>query len=51
MIEGILMVLGATLLIANNRFGGILVAFAVLVQVITVDNPILQTSDTNSDNA
>ncbi len=45
------MVIAATLLIANNKLGGYLIAFVVLLQALTVDNPILQTSDTNSEYA
>ena len=45
------MVIGATLLIANNKLGGLIVAFVVLLQALTVDNPILQTSDTNAEYA
>ena len=39
--EGLLMVIGATLFIANNKVGGFLVAGAVLLQALTVDNYLL----------
>ena len=45
------MVIAATLLIANNKLGGYLIAFVVLLQALRFDNPILQTSDTNSEYA
>ena len=40
------MVIGATLFIANNQVGGFLVAGAVLLQALTVDNYLLQQSET-----
>ncbi len=40
-VEGLLMVIGATLFIANNKIGGFLVATAVLFQALTVDNYLL----------
>ena len=39
--EGVIMVLGATLFIANHKLGGFLVAFSVLLQALTVDNYLL----------
>ena len=40
-VEGLIMVIGATLFIANNKVGGFLVAGAVLSQALTVDNYLL----------
>ena len=41
------MVMGATLFIANNKVGGFLVAISVLLQALTVDNYLLQQSETS----
>ena len=40
-VEGLMMVIGATLFIANNKVGGFLVAASVLIQALTVDNYLL----------
>ncbi len=41
------MVIGATLFIANNKVGGFIVAISVLLQALTVDNYLLQQSETS----
>lgn len=47
--EAMLLVLSAALLIAQVRAGCFLLAFAVLVQALTVDNPACQTTQVMHD--
>jgi hypothetical protein len=44
-LQVILMIMSGSLLIANIKYGGLFMAFAMALLVITRDNPLLGSSD------